>query len=108
MHLARRAKHVRVIPIGEDLTPPTLHHAVQRARKTDFEPLHATREAHSIARLDDHVNVVALHGVVDEARVVGVARGRSEGVFDATKGTLAAESVAFLSHAERDVDWMVA
>ena len=61
--LARRAQDERVVALGEHLPAP-LPDLVQPLRDPDREPLHASRERHSVARLDDHVHVVRLHRVM--------------------------------------------
>jgi hypothetical protein len=72
-HLARRREHALVEAIGEHLALPR-HHAIDRPRDPDREPLHAPRQRLLARRLGDQVNVVALHRDVDEAGAEPILR----------------------------------
>ena len=70
--LRRRAKRVRMVAISENL-PTAAQCAVHCLRDPDREPLDTSRERDRIARLDDQVQVIRLHGEVDEPEAVAFA-----------------------------------
>lgn len=92
-----------MVSIAEDATAAAPHHRVDAPREADAEALHATRERRLVARLDDHVHVVALNREVDDAELAARAFG-AEGVSDAREAALTPEVPDLRVHAERDVE----
>jgi len=74
-HLARRSEKAMVVtPVQHRAAPST--HAIDRARETRRDALHAVREGLLAVRLDDQVGVIALQRVVGDAEVAPLARLR--------------------------------
>jgi hypothetical protein len=71
-HLRRRAKRVRVVPISENL-PAAVQCAVHSPRDPDGQALDPAGERSCIAGLGDEVQVVRLHGKMDDPEVVALA-----------------------------------
>ncbi len=87
--LRRGPQKARVVVVGEDVAGP-LHHRVERARDADGEALHPAAQCLVRVRLDDKVQVVALHGELDEAqRMAALVRGK--GTDDAPEAASAAQ-----------------
>ena len=87
--LGGRAKLARVVVVREHgaLAP---HDAVQRLGDADAQPLHAPCERPLIRRLDDQVDMVPLHGEVDQAEPEAVAAAL-EALADAGEAPLGAQ-----------------
>ena len=64
-HLARRAQPARVVAVGEHRPAPAKD-AVQPPRHAHLEPLHRPPERDLVGRLDDEVEVIALHREMNE------------------------------------------
>jgi len=60
-NLPRRPELRDVIPIGEDGAPSALNGLVERLAHPNRKPLHPPRKGAPVRRLDDHVEVPALH-----------------------------------------------
>jgi hypothetical protein len=65
-HFTRRPQQARVVAIAPDASAPT-EDAVDRLRQSNREALDAAREPCDGIRLDDEMQVVALHAVVQDA-----------------------------------------
>ena len=63
---ARRAERVGVVATGPD-GAAVASRAVDGASAADREPLDATDERQARISFDDHVNMVGLHGELDDA-----------------------------------------
>ena len=71
-HLARRAEHLQVIPIGQNW-PGAPKDPVHRARETRANRLHPSPEGTFIVCFHDQVGVVSLYRVMDEPKVAPFA-----------------------------------
>lgn len=78
--LARRAKCVQVIAIGEHW-PGALEHAIHSASEACGDRFHAASERALVIRFHDQVDVISLERVVDEAERSAFAR-LGEGAFE--------------------------
>ena len=95
------AQQVRVVPIGEDRSSPA-HDAVQGAGHANLQALHGARERELVGRLDDEVDVVPLHGEVNEAEAKPGATA-FESAPQLTKAAMRAKVPNFLPHARGHV-----
>lgn len=68
-HLARAREVATVITIAPEV-PASSRFAVDGSCDAGGEPLHTSRELTPIARLDDEMNVIALHAEVNDAHAV--------------------------------------
>src|SRR2546422_838160 len=82
--------------------PAARHHLVERARHPHREALDGPAERHDIRGLDDHVDVVALNGEVNEAEAEPFAASR-EGALEGAEAAMSAQAPDFPPHAHRDV-----
>jgi len=72
-HFGRRSKHPRVVAVSEHRAT-TAEDTVRRPRNTSTDRTHTVRQGASVRGLDDQVQVVRLHGVVEHAKTAAVAR----------------------------------
>lgn len=86
--LRRGAELVRVIAIRKHL-PAAFENAVHGFGDADGQRLHATSERDRVARLDDQVQMVRLHGEVDEAEAVALTCAADAGGYDPEAGPAA-------------------
>ena len=70
--LPRRGQKVRVVAIGEH-GAGAVHQLVEGARHPHLEPLHRAAQRLRVGRLDDAVDVVALHGELHQAEAEALA-----------------------------------
>src|SRR5262245_40179744 len=98
-HLARRLEPSRVVAVGEDLSrvAPEL---VQGAGEARGEPVHGARERVLARRLDDQVQVVRLHAVLDHAEGF-VLRARLERACEDLVRLVAAQARQIFAQLER-------
>ncbi len=54
--------------------PPAPENAVDRPRDTNREPGHSTRQRRLVVGLDQQVNVISLHGEVQDTKPCAVRR----------------------------------
>jgi hypothetical protein len=66
-HFPRRPQGTSVIAVGKDAAPRRKE-CVQAPRNPDAESLHAAREAQSVVRLDQHMDVIGLHTKVNNPK----------------------------------------
>ena len=59
-----------MVALGPDAPAPAENARVESARGAHGEALHAGRERDAVVGLDEHVHVVTLHRVLDDAKVV--------------------------------------
>ena len=98
----RRPERVRVVAVGEHRTAP-LQDPVDRLRDADRQCLHPPRERHRVARLDDDVEMVGLHGEVHDPESVALEH-RPDARCDDTKALPAPEPRCVVTDARRHVD----
>src|SRR5262245_13752843 len=98
-HLARRLEATGVIAIGEDL-PGAAPELVQGAGDARGEPVHGAREGALARRLDDQVQMVRLHAVLDHAEGLAL-RARHEGAREDLVRLIAAQARQILAQLER-------
>lgn len=99
-HLFRRAQNPLVVAVGEHAAA-SLHQPVERSRDPDGEPLHAARQRLCVERLDDEVQVIVLHAVVDDAHP-RPARGAAQCVPDPVERRLAPQLPHAWARLQRD------
>jgi hypothetical protein len=68
------AESAGVVTVGEDFAV-SLHHAVERASHADGETLHTPAERALILGLDEEVDMISLHRVMNEAKAEAIAAG---------------------------------
>src|SRR6266478_3002604 len=95
------AQQVRVVAIGEDLSAPA-HDAVQGPGHANLQALHGARERELVGCLDDEVDVVPLHGEVNEAEAEPGAAA-FESAPQLAKAAMRAKVPDFLPHARGHV-----
>ena len=93
---------MRVIPIREN-RPAAPEHAVHRLGNPDRQPLNAAREGDRVSCLYDQVQVIRLHGEVDDPETIAVGCLPDARRNDA-KALAAAEPCCFVAHARRHVE----
>ncbi|WP_157370390.1 hypothetical protein [Vulgatibacter incomptus] len=101
-YFARRAKHVRVEAVGEDL-PLSHHQPVEATRDPHAEALRSPRQRLGIAGLDDEVKMVSLHRVVRESDSEAIRPDEERGL-DNPEASPAAKAPDLVTDAHRDVD----
>ena len=94
-----------MVAVGKDIAP-ALHHPVQPTGESDREPLNAPRELLRRFRLDDQVQVVALHREMHECESVALLPSR-ERARNGPEASPAPQVPYFLPHSQRDVHRMV-
>jgi len=104
-YFAHGSQDVHVEPLRKYLAVPA-ERAVQRLRNTDGEALYTPRKGSAIVRLRDEVEVVALHGHLDDAEVVSFARSLERGQ-DGAVALPATQALEPVDEAQRDVNGMV-
>jgi hypothetical protein len=88
--LAGRGELVQVVPIREH-RPFAMEQVIQALRDADREPLHSAPERLRVVSLDDQVEMVVLHGEVDDPKIFSNARSSADRLFDLREGLLCAE-----------------
>ena len=103
-HLPRRGECTPVPAIRPKRTAAP-HEAIDRKRDANRDTSHAFGQSSLIARFDDEVHVIPLHGKVKDAEAERSALGSAaEGQAHGRKDVLAAERAK--SRTQRDVDGM--
>ena len=92
---------MHVVAIGKD-GAAARHHFVQRPRHPHLESLHCPAKRDHVGSLDDHVDVVALHGEFDEPIAELFASG-GECALQCTEASMRAQIPDFAAHANGDV-----
>jgi hypothetical protein len=108
LDLARRGERDAVPAIAPD-GALALERLVDGAREADDEPAHAAAERGGVARLDQHVHVIGLHGEVDDAECTPRAAavgGPAERFADACEHPLPTKAAD--PRAERDMHRVLA
>jgi len=75
-NLPWRPELLDVIPVGEHGAPPPLEHLVERLAHPNRKPLHPPRKRAPVRRLDDQVQVPALHRPVKHVHPKAALRPR--------------------------------
>ncbi len=83
--------------------PPPLEDAVQRPGEPSPDALHAARQGLFVLSLDDHVGVVALERIVDDAEAAALLRF-GERALELTHQARMAERRETRARSQRDVD----
>ena len=103
-YLARRPQHVDVAAIGEH-TAGAMEHPVHAARETRGDRLEPASEIPCAARLDDHVNVVALDRVMNEPKAAALT-ALAPGSLHLGNEPRGPERWNILLYFQRDVTWV--
>ena len=90
-----------MVALGPNASAAPEHARVDSARGAHREALHAGGERGAVVGLDEHVHVVTLHGVLDDAKVVAACP--AHGLAELLVEELAAEAREPLRAPQRDV-----
>ena len=107
MGFAGRPQHVRVIAIGEDPTTSSVD-LVEPARDAHLESLDVSAQPAPVLRLHDQMDVITLHRVVDEPRVIRPSRSGSKRPLDPNERSNTPETAHVGKNAQRDVHGVMA
>jgi hypothetical protein len=80
-NFARRAEMSCVVTVAP-YAPPTPDYPIHRARESNRKSSRAAGERIPVARFDEQVNMIALHGELDEAKSRAGTRGESATDFE--------------------------
>jgi len=100
-HLGGRSKDPRVVAVGEHRAP-TAEDPIHCPRDARTDRTHAVRQGRSVRGLDEQVQMVLLHGVVEQAKPTAVARV-AEAPLDLANEAAAAERRYVGSDSQRHV-----
>ncbi len=100
-NLGRRPEHVLVVVVREHRAVAP-HEPIEAARDAHAQALHAARKRDRVARLDDEMDVVALHREADDAQIAPFVRSAQRRADDA-EASAAPQVPDVIAYAQRDV-----
>ncbi len=99
--LRGRRQNYRVITIGEYFAAAA-HQSIEGAREPNVQSLHAARERLLVVRLDEKMQMIALHRVFDDLKFGARARGL-KGALQNAKAIDLPEIANVIEHSRGDV-----